>query len=184
MSIRCTVALAQEMAPRLFDLDFQLLADAVLTVVAVFVLFLALSYFLFNPARRFMQARQERIAGEIADAKAKEEDAAKLKAEYEEKISHIEKEADEILGRARKKALDSESRIVAEAREEAARIIAHANVEARLQKEKVADEVKREMIVLAAAMAGKIAAVSLDEEKQNRFIEETLAEIGENTWLS
>ena len=42
---------ADGMTPRLFDLDFQLLADAVLSIIAVFVLFLALSYFLFNPAR-------------------------------------------------------------------------------------------------------------------------------------
>lgn len=40
---------ADEMTPRLFDLDFQLLADAVLSVIAVFVLFLAMSYFLFKP---------------------------------------------------------------------------------------------------------------------------------------
>ena len=38
------VLLAAEMEPRLFDLDFQLLADSLLTIIAVFVLFIALSY--------------------------------------------------------------------------------------------------------------------------------------------
>ena len=51
------VLLAAEMEPRLFDLDFQLLADSLLTIIAVFVLFIALSYLLFNPARKFMQDR-------------------------------------------------------------------------------------------------------------------------------
>ena len=46
---------ADEMTPRLFDLDFQLLADAVLSIIAVFVLLLAMSYFLFNPAREFLK---------------------------------------------------------------------------------------------------------------------------------
>ena len=56
------------MEPRLFDLDFQLLADSLLTIIAVFVLFIALSYLLFNPARKFMQDRQNKIAGELDHA--------------------------------------------------------------------------------------------------------------------
>ena len=43
------------MEPRLFDLDFQLLHDSVLTLIAVFVLFLAGSFFFFNPARKFLE---------------------------------------------------------------------------------------------------------------------------------
>lgn len=184
MHILGTVLLAEEMAPRLFDLDFQLLSDTMLTIIAVFVLFLALSYFLFNPARKFMQGRQEKIAGELENAKTKEEEAAKLKEEYELKLSGIEKEADEILNAARRKALANENRIVAEAKEEAARIIARANVEAELEKKKVVDDVKREMISVAAAMAGKIIGASIDEKKQSALIDETLNEIGESTWLS
>ena len=73
------VLLAAEMEPRLFDLDFQLLADSLLTIIAVFVLFIALSYLLFNPARKFMQDRQNKIAGELDHAKTAQEDAEKLK---------------------------------------------------------------------------------------------------------
>lgn len=179
-----TVLLTAQMEPRLFDLDFQLLADATLTIIAVFVLFFCLSYFLFNPARKFLQGRQEKIAGELENAKTKEEEAAHLKEEYEAKLSGIEKEADEILNAARKKAIANEGRIVAAAKEEAARIIERANAEAELEKKKAADEVKKEMIIIAAAMAGKVAAASMDEQKQDALIEETLKEMGESTWLS
>ena len=80
------VLLAAEMEPRLFDLDFQLLADSLLTIIAVFVLFIALSYLLFNPARKFMQDRQNKIAGELDHAKTAQEDAEKLKADYEARL--------------------------------------------------------------------------------------------------
>ena len=33
-------------------------------------------------------------------------------------------------------------------------------------------------------MAGKVAQASVDEAKQNELIEETLKEMGEDTWLS
>ena len=176
------VLLAAEMEPRLFDLDFQLLADSLLTIIAVFVLFIALSYLLFNPARKFMQDRQNKIAGELDHAKTAQEDAEKLKADYEARLANVGKEVDEILSAAR--ALANEADIVAKAREEASRIIAHAHVEAELEKKKAADEIKQEMVGLAMDAAGKFVRVSMDDRTKNALIEETLAEIGENTWLS
>ena len=178
------VLLAAEMEPRLFDLDFQLLADSLLTIIAVFVLFIALSYLLFNPARKFMQDTQNKIAGELDHAKTAQEDAEKLKADYEARLANVDKEADEILSAARAKALANEADIVAKAREEASRIIAHAHVEAELEKKKAADEIKQEMVGLAMDAAGKFVRVSMDDRTKNALIEETLAEIGENTWLS
>ena len=112
------------------------------------------------------------------------EDAAALKAEYEDKLKNIDKEADEILSDARKRALANENKIVAEAKEEAARIIERARVEAELEKQKAADDVKREMVVIASMMAGKVVRASIDTSIQESLVNETLKEIGESTWLS
>ncbi len=172
------------MEPRLFDLDLQLLADAGLMMISIFVLFLFASYFLFNPAREFLKKRQDKIRGELEGAAKDKEDAAALKAEYEDKIKNIDKEADEILSDARKRALANENKIVAEAKEEAARIIERARVEAELEKQKAADDVKREMVVIASMMAGKVVRASIDTSIQESLVNETLKEIGESTWLS
>ena len=109
--------LSTEMEPRLFDLDFQLLADAVLTLIAVIDLFFFLSYFLFNPAREFMNKRKDKIKSELEEAKKSQEEAAALKAEYEDKLKNVDKEAEGILSAARKKAMDNEASIVAKAKE-------------------------------------------------------------------
>ena len=50
---------------RLFDLDFQLLFDAVSLGISVFFLFLIMSYLLFNPARKLLRDRQEKIRQDI-----------------------------------------------------------------------------------------------------------------------
>lgn len=47
---------------RLFDLDWQLIADACLMMIAIFVLFLLMSYLLFNPARKLLSDRKEKSA--------------------------------------------------------------------------------------------------------------------------
>ena len=57
-------------------------------------------------------------------------------------------------------------------------------MEAELEKQKMSDEVKREMITVASAMAGKMVAASMDTSKQNQLIEDTLKEMGDKTWLS
>ena len=169
---------------RLFNLDMQLLADSCLTLLAVFALFLLMSYFLFNPARKMLNARQDRIKNDIDSAAADKEEAEKLKAEYEEKLKDINKEAETILAEARKKALANETKIIAEAKEEAARIIARANTEAEHEKQKMADDVKKEMVTIAAAMASKVVSASIDATIQSNLIDETLKEIGGSTWLS
>ena len=169
---------------RLFDLDWQLVADASLMIIAIFVLFLLMSFFLFNPARKMLDGRREKIRGELESAKQDMEDAKRLKEEYEAKLKDIDKEAESILSDARKRALDNENQIVAQAKEEAARILDRARVEAELEKQKVSDEVKREIVAVAAVMAGKVVAASIDTTVQNQLIDETLKEMGDKTWLS
>ncbi len=173
-----------QMEPRLFDLDFQLLSDALLTLIAVLALALVLSYFLFNPAREFLKKRQEKIAGELNEAKDNQEQAIALKQEYERKLHDINKEAEAILSEARKKAIENETRVITDAKEEAARIIARANTEAELEKKKITDDVKKEMITVASALASKVIGDSMDGKIQDRLVEETLKEIGDGTWLS
>lgn len=168
----------------LFDLTPQLLHDAVLSMIAVFSLFLVASHFLFNPVRDMMKKRQEKIREELDDAKQNQDVAQSLRTEYEEKLKNVEKEAEEILSAARQKALANENRIVAEAKEEAVRIRERAEAEAELEKRKAADEVKKEMVSIASIMAGKVVAASIDTTVQDSLIDETLKEIGDTTWLS
>lgn len=167
---------------RLFDLDFQLLHDTVLAAIAVFVLFLFLSYLLFNPVRKMLEDRKMKIKTDLDTAKLDKEDAAALKAEYDAKLKNIEKEAEEILSEARQKALKNEARIVEEAKEEASRIIKRANEEAILEKQRAMDEMKQEVIGIASMMAQKVVSASIDTTIQDTLVEETLKEMGDSTW--
>ena len=128
------IALLSEETGRIFGLDAQLLFDILIQGLAVFLLFIFLTYVLI------------------------------------------------ILSSARKRAVKNEENIIAEAKEEAGRIIDRANSEAELEKERVKDEVKQEIIGVATAMAGKFVASSLDESTQASLIDETLKEMGDDTW--
>ena len=169
---------------RLFNLDAQLLHDTVLLAISIFVLFTCMSYLLFNPVRKLLHDRQEKIRKELADAQSDKESAAAMKAEYDEKLKEIDKEAEAILSEARQKAMKNEAHIIEEAKQEAARIIQRANEEAKLEKDRAMDEMKQEMITVASMMAAKVVAASIDTTVQNTLVEETLKEMGDSTWQS
>lgn len=169
---------------RLFDLDLQLLADSVLTIIAVMALVFAMSYFLFDPVRKLMEDRQRLIAADIENAAKDKEDAALLKEQYDDKLKQVDKEAEEILSEARKKALKNEARIVEEAKLEAARIMERTSEEIELEKKRALDDVKQEIISVATVMAGKVISSNMDVSVQESLVDETLKEMGESTWQS
>ena len=136
---------ALETSGRLFGLDYQLLFDAAITAINVFILFLLLSVILFNPVRNMLKKRQDKITSDRETAEKNRADALAMKAEYEEKLKD-------------------------------------ANKEAELEKQKVADEVKQQIVTVSAMIASKLISKSIDESESNAIIEQTLNEMGENTW--
>ena len=165
---------------RIFGLDIQLGFDVIMQGIAVFIMFALLSYILFEPVRKILEDRKNRIADEIDQAAADQAEAAKLKAEYDHKLKNVEKEADALMAQARKKALKREEEIVAGAKEEAARIIESANHEAELARINAQDQM---MVKMAVLIAGKFIQNQMDEKDQNAFVDQTLQEMGDKTWL-
>ena len=169
---------------RLFTLDAQLLFDTLVMALSMLLLFTLLSYLLFNPVRDMLEKRKQRIVDDREAAKREKEEATSYKQEYEKKLQEVDKEVQLILSEARKKAMKNENAIIAEAKEEAALIMARANAEIELEKKRALDDMKQEMIAIASMMAQKVVSASIDTEVQESLIDETLKEMGENTWLS
>jgi F-type H+-transporting ATPase subunit b len=167
---------------RIFGLDSQLLFDLLFQGIAVFILFLFVGYLLINPVRKILAKRQEKVQSDIDAAAKDKEEAALLKQEYDDRLKHVDDEASLILSEAKAKAAKNEAMIIAEAKEEAGRIVTNAQKDAELEKLKVKDEVRTEIINVASAMAGKIVDVSIDQKKQDELLDETLKEIGDDTW--
>ena len=59
---------------RLFNLDVQLIFDAVVMAISMFVMFTLLSYLLFGPVRKVLEKRRQRVADDQDTAKKQKED--------------------------------------------------------------------------------------------------------------
>ena len=86
----------------IFELSAQLVSDLIIQGIAIFILFFLLSGILFEPVKKVLNNRTERIRNDIESASKDKEAAAALKAEYDEKIKSIDKERETILAEARK----------------------------------------------------------------------------------
>ena len=167
---------------RIFGLDAQLVFQLLFMGIAIFLLFMAASYLLLDPVRKILNDRKERVMREQREALENREAALRMREEYDGQLKEIDKVAEQILSDSRKKAMQRENEIIMNAKEEAGRIVAGARQEAELEQKRVNDQVKQEIISVAALLSEKLVASSLDEEKQNALIEQTLKEIGDDTW--
>lgn len=167
---------------RIFGLDAQLVFQLLFMGIAIFLLFMAASYLLLDPVRKILNDRKERVMREQREALENREAALRMREEYDGKLKEIDKVAEQILSDSRKKAMQRENEIIMNAKEEAGRIVAGARQEAELEQKRVNDQVKQEIISVVALLSEKLVASSLDEEKQNALIEQTLKEIGDDTW--
>ena len=169
---------------RIFGLDLQLLQDALILGINIFIIFILASYLLFNPVRALLKKRQEQIQNDLDGAARNREKANALAAEYEGKLAHIQSEAETVLEDARRRAGRCEAQILQEARNTAQDIRNRAEKDAALEREKALEDVKQEIIRIAGMMAGQIIAAQMDDKIQDSLVNEVLEQIGAHTWDS
>lgn len=167
---------------RIIGFDSQLIFDAIITGINVFILFFALSYFLFNPVQKVLKNRSDKIKNEIENAKKQEAEAIALKAEYEKKLADTRVEVESIIEEARKNAKKMSEEIVAEAKTEAQNIINRGNKEIEQEKAKAVDELKNQVIGISTLIASKIIKENVNAKSEDKLFEEALNEIGANSW--
>ena len=131
------------------------------TIINLIVLFLLLRHFLINPVSNIMEQRRKLIADGLQNAQDTQDEANRLKAEYEEALSGAKKESAEIVDKARIDARAEYDRIVGEAGAKAGNIIENAKENVRIEREQTMKELQSQIAGLAIASAEKIVAKRL-----------------------
>ena len=184
MNTSLITMLAAQEPGRVIGFDAQLMWDLGMQLFNTFIIVIVLYIFIHKPITAMLEKRKQGIAQNIDDAKARKAEAIELKADYEARIAKIDEEAARILKEARAKAVAREEQIIAEARKEAQLIKEKAAKDIVLEKERVKDEMKTQMIDVSTLMASKFVALSIDEAKQNEIIDEIINGMGDVQWLS
>jgi F-type H+-transporting ATPase subunit b len=159
-------------------------STAILTAINVFILFFVASYFGSPMVARVFKKRQAAITEERESTRTSMEEAEKLRLEYEAKLKAVDEETERIVAEAKETARHREEVSLGNAKNEADRILEHARTEGDLEKKRVNDEIKQEIINASSAAAESILARNLDKKKQDDLIDDTLNGMGDGVWQS
>lgn len=158
------------------------LSSIIITLVSVFVLYLILRKFLYNPVANFIEERNAKIKSDIDNAKETRDEALSLKEDYEKKIAMAKSEGQEIIENSRKRGSEIREGIIDEAKLEAQALIDRARKDIAREKEKAYEEVKSSAGELAVLIASKLIEEEISSENQEMLIDRFIEEVGSAKW--
>ncbi|MCX7598993.1 MAG: ATP synthase F0 subunit B [Armatimonadetes bacterium] len=143
----------------------------VVNIVGFLLLLAALSKWLWRPLSDVVETRRRQIAEQQVETERLLAEAQAQMSEARARAAELERQAEERRLAIFREAADEAERLVREAREEAVRLQQQAREEAEALRLRALDDAKREVASLAGAMAQRLLAVVLDEERQKAVLE-------------
>ena len=154
--------------------------NLVWTIINLVVLYLLLKHFLIGPVMNIMEQRKLMIEEGFRNAQTAQDDANRLKQEYETALSGAKQESVQLIEDARKSAKAEYDRIIIEAGEKADTMLESAKESVRVEREQTMKELKSQIAGLAAASAAKIISGNADGKERQDVYDQFLKEGGEN----
>lgn len=139
-------------------------------IINILVLFLILKKFLIKPILSVIEKRQAMIDEGFETAKAKQQDADKLKGEYTEKLAGIDQEAERIITKAQTDMALAYDRTLKEAQQQADIITKNAEETAVREKQQAITEAQQHIATLVMDATEKlVSAADLSNTNQQAY---------------
>ncbi|PKL37826.1 MAG: ATP synthase F0 subunit B [Spirochaetae bacterium HGW-Spirochaetae-1] len=148
------------------------------TIITFLVLLLLLWKAAWKPIVEALDARAEKIRGDIENADKSRQEAEKLLAEHRQMMGNAKDEASKVIAQGRDEAEKIRNDIIERANKDAKEIAERIKREISLAKDNALAEMKAEIVVLSTDIASKIIQKNLKPEDQNALVKETLNKIG------
>jgi F-type H+-transporting ATPase subunit b len=147
------------------------------TIVSFLITLFVLKRYAFAPVQKMIDDRRERIRTAIDEADSARDEARKLLEEHRELMAQARSEAEEILGEARRIGEAQRERVREEADADRQRRLDETQRQIEQATHQAIGQIRDEVGRLSALAAEKIVRKSLDDDDQQRLIDEALAEI-------
>ena len=160
-----------------FDLHF--LAPLTFWSIISFLILMVILYKYALPAiTGILDARQDKIKGDIDQAEKLREDAEKLKGEYQKKVIKAEEEAEGKIQAAVVKAKEISDEIVKESHETAADDRAKAQLGIDIERKKALAEVRNQVIDLTILSSSRLIQQSMQRKTAESLVDDVIKEVG------
>ena len=157
-----------------------LIADLLINIVSIIVLYLVVKKLAYNPVKKFLNARTEKVEAQKAEAAENLKEATQMKEKYDELLKDSENaKADAIkegINNAKAEATD----ILETAREQAKAIVDKANKNAKEKEQETIENARDEIINLAIDASATLLKREFDDADNKRLIEDFLDSLKSN----
>ena len=144
------------------------------TVIVFFIGLWILSKYAWKPISTGLKQREDQIAGQIAEAQKRNDDARQILAEYEKKLVDAAAEVRGLIEQGRRDAEKIGQQLIDKAREEAG--IEHQRAVQRIESATSAaiEDLAQRSATLAVDLAGKIVGTQLKAADHSRLIDQAV----------
>lgn len=153
--------------------------DMLVQLFFFIVLLILVRKFAWGPVMDMMKRREEYVANEIEAAEKSRAEAEKASKEAMQKLKETKQEAQQIIEEAKNAGVRQEQDIIQSARLEAERIKKAAQEEIENEKEKAIQALQDKVASLSVLIASKVIEKEINEQDQEKLINEYIKEVGE-----
>jgi len=147
------------------------------TWVTFVVLLLILWKAAWKPLVEALDARAEKVRGDIEHADRSRQEAEKLLAQHKLMMDNARNEAAQFIADSKTEAEKMRNEIIEKAGVDAENLSERARKEIGLAKDRALSEIKAEIVNLSTEIAAKIIKKNLDANDQKALVEETLNKV-------
>ena len=148
-----------------------------LTWVTFFILLAILYKFAWKPILQALDDREAGIRKAVEEADKTHAEYQKIEEKRKQLINEAQVQAKEIVDQSRKAAVNAAKAIEQKTSEQAAIVLENAQREIRNEKEKADALLLRESAEIAVALAGKIIAENLNDDRNKKLVDRLIKEI-------
>ncbi|MBV5121863.1 F0F1 ATP synthase subunit B [Bacillus halotolerans] len=154
--------------------------DILFQLLAMLILLALLKKYALGPLLNIMKQREDHIAGEITSAEEKNEEAQQLIDEQRAMLKEARQESQTLIENAKKLGENQKEEIIQAARAESERLKEAARTEIVKEKEQAVSALREQVASLSVMIASKVIEKELDEQAQEKLIQDYLKEVGES----
>jgi F-type H+-transporting ATPase subunit b len=147
-------------------------------IIGFLILIPLLNKFLVKPINAILDKRQQEIKDTYDQLDADRESMLHTRQEYEKRLAGIEAEARETIQVAIKEAQALRDNLVADAKKQAQAIIDEGRNDTERDRQKAFLEMRKEVVSLAIAAAGKVVNETLDVQRHTKLVDEFISNVG------
>lgn len=153
--------------------------DIIFQLVTFLILLALLRKYALGPIMNIMKQREEHIANEINSSEERNKEAQKLVEEQRELLKQARQEAQTLVENAKKLGEQQKEEIVQAARSEAGRLKDSALKEIEQEKDNAVAALREQVASLSVLIASKVIEKELNEQEQEKLINDYINEVGE-----